>query len=469
MAAFSLMVTPLSAWSATDAEVDELVITTQYLRQRQAEQEREIAALQRRIVELERRQTVSAIDMGLLRGRGTAGFTPLAQTDGGIAQPGIQAEGQASESGNPDTAATTQTGEEAGNGPATDAAAQSAGQTAVQPGTAAATQLVDPPASGPSGTVQGVALTSTQGIPLFDRKFSFEHGLVYTHWDKRSLILSGFLALDAILLGKINLQQIKTDQLQYDLTGRWNLSERLSTDLNLPLVYRRSNYISPGAGGSASALSDGANGTASVGDMNAGVYYQLSQPNPASIDWIGSIRVRAPTGRDPFGIKLLQNSDPNNNNLVIPTRQPTGNGVWSTTLGLTLLKTYDPIVLFGNLGYTYNFKRHFKDLSTAESAVTPGEVRLGNSWTVGAGFALAVNDKTSVSFSYAQLIQQTSKLRADGGPWVRQTGSDTNSATFNAGLTFQLSKNLSMVGTMSMGLTPDAPDFSVGIKFPYTF
>ncbi len=75
----------------------------------------------------------------------------------------------------------------------------------------------------------------------------------------------------------------------------------------------------------------------------------------------------------------------------------------------------------------------------------------------------------SISFSSSQLIQQAARLRAEGGPWVRQAGTDVNSSTFNASLTQLLSPRLSMVGTVSIGLTPDAPDYSVGIRFPYTF
>jgi hypothetical protein len=134
-----------------------------------------------------------------------------------------------------------------------------------------------------------------------------------------------------------------------------------------------------------------------------------------------------------------------------------------------VLKTYDPVVLFGNFGYIYNIKRSFSDLSSTQDTVTPGDVRMGNAWSLGAGFALALSDKTSASFSYAQLLQQAAHLRTAGGQWNRQVGSDANSATLNMGLTHQLSPKLSMVGTLSVGLTPDAPDFSIGFKFPYSF
>jgi hypothetical protein len=434
-AAVSLFMSPFSVLAATQAEVDEMVVTTRFLKQRYEEQERTIHALQKRLGQLEQ-HLASSIDS--TRGRGTAAnnesmLQAIAQVNNGLS---------------PQVAQSAQTLPSSG-GPVT---------TSTQP-----------------TSTQAQAITSTQGIPLFDRRFSIEQGLTYTHYDKRSLVLSGFLALDAILLGKIDLQQIKTDQLQYDLTGRMNLSDRVSMDLNLPLIYRKSKYVSPGAGGAASAVSEASSNTTALGDVNAGLYYQLPKKSPTDLDWIASIRVKAPTGRHPFGIKL-RDADPvdaepatANNNLVIPSRQPTGNGVWNTSLGLSVLKTYDPVVLFGNIAYGYNFERSFSDLSSTEGTTTPGDVQMGSTWSLGAGFALALNEKMSVSFSYSQLLQKAARLRGSGGPWVRQAGTDVNSAMFNSGLTHQLSRNLSMVGTVSVGLSPDAPDFSVGIKFPYTF
>jgi hypothetical protein len=424
-AVLSVCTLPLAAQAASNAELDDAVATVRFLKQRYEEQEQAIHGLKQRVRELEQ-QAVAMSALGNARGRGTPSDNPslsraIAQVNQGLSPEPTQA-----------------------------------------PIAAAADTVDNHP-----GATQSQAITSTQGIPLFDKKFSFEQGLTYTHYDKRSLALRGFLALDAILLGQINLQQIKTDQLQYDLTGRWTLSDRLSVDLNVPLVYRDSSYYSPGAGGSASTISDGSNSSSDLGDINAGLYYQLPKAAPTDLDWITSIRLRAPTGRHPFGIKFRDAAG--NDNLVIPTRQPTGNGVWNVSVGLSVLKTYDPVVLFGNIGYSYNLKRSFSDLSSTQNTVTPGEVQLGNAWTLGAGFALALNDKTSVSFSFAQSIQKAASLRAEGGPWVRQTGSDANSATFNAGLTNQLSKHMSMVGTVSVGLTPDAPNFSFGLKFPYTF
>lgn len=65
--------------------------------------------------------------------------------------------------------------------------------------------------------------------------------------------------------------------------------------------------------------------------------------------------------RAPTALTIRHQADPgrqgNNNNLIIGQQLPTGNGVWSGTLGLSFLKTYDPVVLFANASYTYYVPR----------------------------------------------------------------------------------------------------------------
>ncbi|MBO6278196.1 MAG: hypothetical protein J6N20_12340, partial [Pseudomonas sp.] len=57
-------------------------------------------------------------------------------------------------------------------------------------------------------------------------KFSLETGITYSRYDTRQLILNGFLALDSIFLGNLNLDRIKADNWTLDLTGRYNLDNR---------------------------------------------------------------------------------------------------------------------------------------------------------------------------------------------------------------------------------------------------
>ncbi|MFJ1254821.1 transporter [Cupriavidus sp. CuC1] len=307
----------------------------------------------------------------------------------------------------------------------------------------------------------------SEHAPLFERRLTIDSGFIYSYYDRRALSLSGFLALDAIFLGTINLNQTKSHTLTYDTIARYGLSDRLSMDFDLPVMYRNTNFISGGAGGSASSLSDATLSTTALGDISMGLYYQFLRESGAAPDVVGSIRVRAPTGRTPFGIKLVS-ADSNNNNLNIADRLPTGNGVWAVTAGLSLLKTYDPVVLFLNASYTYNIKRSVSDISSVQGQVTPADVKLGDTIGFGGGLALALNDRTSMSMAFNAAISSSTQVTTSG---ITQTviGSRANVATMTFGFNHVITKGLSVSTAIGLGLTPDAPNYTVTLRFPYTF
>ncbi|MFJ3077417.1 hypothetical protein [Pseudomonas sp. NPDC087029] len=299
-------------------------------------------------------------------------------------------------------------------------------------------------------------------------KFSVETGVTYTHYDTRALTLNGFLALDSIFLGNINIDRIKADNWTLDLTARYNVDQRWQFDINVPIVYRESTYSSGGAGGAAGVSSDGTvTRDPMIGDVNVGVAYKFIDESENWPDAVATLRVKAPTGKDPYGIKLIQ--DPGNDNLAIPEDLPTGNGVWAITPGISLVKTFDPAVLFGSLSYTYNMQDSFSDISPTVNTKVPGDVKLGDSWQIGGGIAFALNEKMSMSFSVTDQFARKSKIKPDGGDWQSITNSDYNAANFNIGLTFAASNNLTIVPNLAIGLTDDAPDFSFSLKFPYYF
>jgi hypothetical protein len=312
------------------------------------------------------------------------------------------------------------------------------------------------------------AVVQREHAPLFDRKLTLDWGISDTYYDRRQLQLSGFLALDAIFLGNINLGETKSHQVMADLDARYGLTDRISFDLDVPYVYRHSNFIVGGAGGAAGALSDASGSSGAIGDVSFGLYYQLLKESGNWPDVVGSLRIKAPTGTSPFGIKLVQ-VDPNNTSLVAPTKLPTGTGFWNITAGLSVLKTYDPVVLFGSLSYTYNLARSFNDVSSVEGQTSPAKVKLGDIIQWGAGMALAFSEKDSASVSYTMAIEPQSETQASGQGWQKVPGSETVAAAVNFGLNHVVNKHLTINGSVSIGLTPDAPNFVVGVRFPYTF
>ncbi|QXH54608.1 hypothetical protein [Pseudomonas maumuensis] len=299
-------------------------------------------------------------------------------------------------------------------------------------------------------------------------KFSIETGLTYTHYDTRALTLNGFLALDSIFLGNINLDRIKADNWTLDLTARYNMDQRWQFDINVPIVYRESTYSSGGAGGAGPVTSDATvTRDPAIGDVNVGIAYKFLDESENLPDAVVTLRVKAPTGKDPYGIKLVE--DPTNNNLSVPESLPTGNGVWAITPGISLVKTFDPAVLFASLSYTYNMQDSFSDISPQVNSKVKGDVKLGDSWQIGGGIAFALNERMSMSFSVTDQFASKSKIKPDGGDWQSITNSDYNAANFNVGLTFAATDNLTIVPNLSIGLTEDAPDFSFSLKFPYYF
>ncbi|MBX9401047.1 hypothetical protein K4L06_06955 [Lysobacter sp. BMK333-48F3] len=315
---------------------------------------------------------------------------------------------------------------------------------------------------------QEKALVVREHAPLFQRKFTFDAGFSYSYYDRRQLALSGFLALDAIFLGSINLDQTKATVGTLELTGRYGLTDRLSVEASVPYVYRDSRFVSGGAGGASSVVSEVSLRSQGLGDASAAVYYQWVKESPRWPDIVTSLRVRAPTGRDPFGLKLIQPDD-DNNNLNIPEELPTGSGVWSATFNVSALRTYDPVILFGNIGYTYNQPTDFDDISPVMEQVSPAEVALGNTIQLSGGLAIALNDRSAISFSVATAQTGATHTTAPGGPKRRVPGSSSNSTTLNIGASYVLPSGWTLNGQLAAGLTPDAPNFVFSMRGSKSF
>ncbi len=315
---------------------------------------------------------------------------------------------------------------------------------------------------------QEKALVVREHAPLFERRFTFESGMTYSYYDRRQLALSGFLALDAIFLGNINLDQSKASVVTLDLTGRYGLSDRISLEASVPYVWRDTRSVSAGAGGASTAVSEVELRSSGIGDASVAAYYQLVKESARSPDLVTSLRVRGPTGSDPFGLKLIQ-ADEGNDNLNVPEALPTGTGLWSVTANISALRTYDPVILFANVGYTVYRDEDFDDISPVLDQVSPAEVSLGHSIQLSAGLAIALNDRSAVSFSVASAFSAATHTTSPGQEEIRIPGSSSNSTALNIGATYALPSGWSMSGQLSAGLTPDAPNFVMGIRASRSF
>ena len=297
---------------------------------------------------------------------------------------------------------------------------------------------------------------------LFGDKFTLEVGMNYSHYDRKDLVLEGFLALDAIFLGDIAVDDVKADIFTWDVTGRYNVTDRWQVGMTIPFVYRNTNFQRNVSGGVEASVD-----ASGLGDITLLSAYQLFKETADSPDVVWNLSLKVPTGSDPYGTPTTTISTAGGD-LTYPTELPTGSGLYSLTTGLSFVKTTDPAILFANFGYTHNFTGSFDDIS-ATAGNQPGEVTLGDSFHYGVGMAFALNEKTSLSMSLSQRISTESETQLDGGTKQKVIGSDGNAATFSIGVTYALSSDVSMSTSLGIGLTPDAPDFALSMRFPFRF
>lgn len=308
-----------------------------------------------------------------------------------------------------------------------------------------------------------------QQSALFNRRLTLENSVTYARYDRKQLTLNGFLALDAIFLGNIAIENVESDSLTYNFAARWGVNPKLTLNMDVPYIARKTIYQKGGAGGSAAAIAQEETHGNGIGDVTVSANYKLFPEGRRRPETVMTVGVTAPTGREPYGLdwKVIERDDDDFIRFAVPAKQPTGNGLWQANIGLSAVKTADPAILFGNIGYIHSFKRSFDDIDANPDTTNPGDVKLGGAYYFGAGVAFAFNERTSLSISFSDKLSARASTRFKNGQWQKVIGSDANAGTLNLGVTYALTSNATLVSMLGIGLTPDAPDFSLAFKVPY--
>ncbi|MGM0782531.1 MAG: transporter [Pseudomonadota bacterium] len=301
---------------------------------------------------------------------------------------------------------------------------------------------------------------------LFSNRLTIEPGISYSYSDRSELALNGFLALDAIFLGNISVDDVESHTTTFDLSTRYGVTDRLELELMIPYVYRSTHYETIGAGGATGSSVEETVSEGGLGDISAGLYYRLLPETESRPDIVWNFSVRAPTGKHPYDIGRITVDLDGTENLTVPSELPTGNGVWGVSTGFSLLKTIDPAIIFANIGYTHNIEESFDDISSDDDKV-PGKVNLGDSVRFGFGTAFALNERFSLSMSLSYQHAFETEITQDGGPSENIIGSSANSASVNFGATYGLTDSTSIVTSVGVGLTDDAPDFTLDFRIPF--
>jgi hypothetical protein len=331
----------------------------------------------------------------------------------------------------------------------------------------ATTETQSPSTSiGKQGPAQGsVQSVYEQQNALFTKGLTITPGATYTYGDNRFFTLNGFMALGAIFLGNINVSRQQNTVFTPNINLSYGASKRLQFDMTVPFTMRSSTYSSAGAQNSSQQVTEATVKNAGLGDINAGFFYQLPQRRLNGPIVVVNGHVTAPTGSQPYGIKVVQAAS--NDNLSYAKGLPTGAGVWGVSAGASIIKTVDPAILFAGATVFYNIQKHFSDISPYQGTTTPGTIAPGSALSLNIGTAFSLNDRMSATFGFQDTIVGSERLRADNGPWQTVGGSSVNAAVFNIGTTYAINHHTSWQAMLGIGVTHDAPSFQFSMRFPH--
>lgn len=314
---------------------------------------------------------------------------------------------------------------------------------------------------------QSVAAVYRQQNAMFSAgQWIVQPGLSYEYSDSNAVTLNGFLALGAIFLGQINVDKVTSNIETLSLQTSYAPTNTVQLSLNVPYLARQSTYESVGVNGSSlQASAQNVNNKGQIGDVSASLYYQLAgRSGGTAVIW--NLVAKAPTGKSPYGIPVITQSQ--NNNLSYPGSLPTGNGVWSVATGFSAIKAVSPVILFGNVSYTYEIPRGFANVSTSTTPVA-GQVAPGNAVTLGGGTAFALNRRISLTFSFDETFINATRIAPAGSSWQTVVGSNENAAVLNIGVSYAESQATTIVTNLGLGFTRDAPNVDLSFTMPMTF
>jgi len=143
----------------------------------------------------------------------------------------------------------------------------------------------------------------------------------------------------------------------------------------------------------------------------------------------------------------------------------TGSGYYSVSAGASLSKVLDPVVVFGSLSASWNLPE--TDLQQVRGARLLLELEPGMGLSGSAGFAYSLSYDISLSIS-AQLSysDETVLTFSDG---TRAVAQDQMSGFLSMSLGTRVSDTTIVNTSLGIGLTEDAPDFSIGVSLPINF
>lgn len=307
-------------------------------------------------------------------------------------------------------------------------------------------------------------------------KLVLEPSLQFGYSSNDRVALVGYTVIPAILIGLIDVRQVKTTSLTAAVAARYGLGGRFELEAKVPFSYISSDTVSreifTGSAQDAVFQADGKG----LGDIELTARYQLDQGAADKPFYVLWLRYKTRTGRDLFEVvtDCVTRCVANATGTGLPLDLPTGSGFASLQPGVTWLYASDPVVFFGSLSYLHNFERDNVSRTVLSGAPEGypqtttellGTIDAGDIIGFNFGMGLALNERAAVSFGYDQSIVDRTKQNGEDAPGAVRVVL----GTLVIGGSYRLSERASLNVALGVGVTRDTPDVSLAVRMPISF
>jgi hypothetical protein len=300
-------------------------------------------------------------------------------------------------------------------------------------------------------------------------KLVVEPSMQFGYSSSNRVALVGYTVIPALLIGLVDVREVKRNTITSALTTRVGVTNRLEAELRVPYVYRSDTAVSRElfTGTAVERVFDTSG--RKLGDAELALRYQLNDGGADSAYFVGGLRVKSRTGRDPFSVVTdcaKRCIGENVSGSGLPLDLPTGSGFYSVQPSLTWLFPSDPAVFFGSVSYLHNVKRRdVSRLVLGGEREFLGEIKPGAAVGFNFGIGLALNDKASFSLGY----DHSSIGRTTQGGVTVPGSVRTQLGTLLLGYSYRLSEKRTLNVSVGAGLTRDTPDVSLTVRIPTSF
>lgn len=291
------------------------------------------------------------------------------------------------------------------------------------------------------------ALIVRGGLLLPSGTLEIDHTTSYYSASSDHVTINGFALLPILVVGDIASQRTRQDYLLPSLTTRLGLPHKFQMDFEVPYGYELIRSVD--ATGKQTEVSN-----FGLGDISAGMSRQLTNEHGHVPDLLAHVRFKSTTGVDSFSLTSSEVA--------------LGTGFNAITGDLTMAKSSDPVVFFGNLAYTANLPANHTVPSQDPSnpnATTVGHFHPGDAVGFQIGSILALNPEVSMTVGWDQRFTRSTSLNGTEIP-----ASYLVEGTLRLGTSYVYAPGRTLDLSFGVGLTPDTPNlqFSVGLPFRTT-